>query len=223
MNELFEKNLAILSQEDAERLKGKRVLVAGCGGLGNAVTELLARSGVGCLLLSDGDVFEPSNTNRQLYCTRDALGKSKAAVSAARVKAINPAIEVRASDTPITPDNAAERVRGCDLVIDALDSVSARLLLEDVCAAEGVVLVHGAVNGWTLQTGVCPPGSGMLHRLYRAREAEKGSGGVAVTVFACAAFQVSEAIKLLLGRETRLMGNIMLFDLYDHDLCMIPI
>lgn len=223
MNELFEKNLAILSPAEAETLRGKRVLVAGCGGLGNAVTELLARSGVGRLSLADGDVYEPSNMNRQIYCTAETIGKSKAAVSAARVPEIDPEIEVQALDAPITPDNAAALVRDCDLVIDALDSVPARLLLEAACAAEGVVLIHGAVNGWFFQTGVCPPGAGMLRRLYGGRESEKGSGGVAVTVFACAGFQVSEAIKVLLGRETQMPGKIMLFDLYDHDLCMLPI
>ena len=213
MDEYFSRNQAIFSPEEAKALRSKRVLVAGCGGLGNSVTELLARSGVGGLILADGDVYEPSNMNRQLFCTAKTLGRGKAETSAARVKEINPEIEVRAFGELITAENASALVRGCDLVMDALDSVPARLLLEDACAAEGVPLVHGAVNGWALQAGICPPGAGMLHALYRGSERAKGSGGVAVTVFACAAFQVSEALKLLLGREDVLYGKLMCFDL----------
>ena len=182
----------------------------------------MARSGIGRLLLADGDVFEPSNMNRQIFCTVDTLGQGKAEASAARVRKINPGIEARAVARRITPENAADLVRGCDIVIDALDSVPARLLLEDACGAEGVILVHGAVNGWSLQAGVCPPGARMLHALYRGNEAGKGSGGVAVTVFACAAFQVSEAIKILLGREDALMGKFVLFDLLSKESQMIP-
>lgn len=222
MDAFFARNLAILSPEEAEALRAKRVLVAGCGGLGCSVTELLARSGVGGLILADGDVYEPSNMNRQIFCTADTLGQGKAEASAARVLKINPELEVRAVAANLTPENAASLVHGCDIVIDALDSVPARLLLEDACAAEGVVLVHGAVNGWALQTGVCPPGAGMLHALYRGNEAGKGSGGVAVTVFACAAFQVSEALKVLLGREDALNGKLVFFDLLSKESRIVP-
>lgn len=218
MNDLFIKNLAIMTPEEAEILKEKKILVAGCGGLGSSVIELLARTGIGHLILTDRDVFEPTNMNRQILCTLETLGKSKAETALRRVLQIDPDIDASAVCENITKDNARDLIRGCDLVIDALDSVSSRLLLEDACADEGIVLIHGAVNGWSLQTGVCPPGAGMLHTLFGGKDAaEHAGGGIAMTVFTCAAFEVSEAVKLLLNRSDSLLGKILLFDLISKE------
>ena len=74
------------------------------------------------------------------------------------------------------------------------------------------------MNGWALQVGVCPPKSSMLHTLYGGKEAtEHAGGGIAMTVFTCAAFEVSEAIKLLLHRPDSLAGNFLFFDLLSKE------
>ena len=218
MKDIFFKNLAIFTEEEAALLGAKKVLVVGCGGLGGSVTELLARSGVGHLVLVDKDVFEPTNMNRQILCTADTLGKSKAEAAAQRVLSINPEADVKAVCAAFDESNAKDLVHGCDLVIDALDNVETRLLLEDVCAAENVWLIHGAVSGWSLQAGVCPPGAGMLHKLYDGGKKEGDiPGGIAMTVFACASFEVSEAIKLLLKRPGALTGRLLFFDLISKE------
>lgn len=224
MNDYFVKNLAIYSPEEAAFLKEKKVLVAGCGGLGGSVIELLARSGIGRLVLLDGDSFEPSNMNRQILCTTETLGKRKAEAAKVRVLSINPEIDVQAECIEINKENAADLLNGCDIVIDALDSVPARLMLEDACAASNIPLVHGAVNGWALQVALCPPGSNMLHILYGGKDAtEHAGGGIAVTVFTCAAFEVSEAIKYLLGRPDTLAGQLLLFDLLNKESQILPL
>lgn len=216
--EYFKKNQAIFSPKEMKALTGKKVLVAGCGGLGGSIIEVLARSGIGHLIVADGDQFEPTNMNRQILCTTDTLGHSKARTAAERIHSINPDAEVQTICGRLDRTNLKNLLPGCDLVIDALDSVSARLMLEDACAEEGLFLIHGAVNGWFLQVGVCPPGGGLLHTLYAAHDHDSPSGGgIAMTVFTCAAFEVSEAIKLLLNRPDALIGKLILFDLRSKE------
>jgi len=218
MDDYFIKNLAFLTREEMNILSGKKVLVAGCGGLGSSVTELLARSGIGHLVLVDRDVFEPSNMNRQILCTTDTLGKSKALTAKERVISINPDADVLAYECFLDKNNACSLIKGCDIVIDALDSVPSRLELEDACACEGIPLVHGAVNGWALQAGICPAGAGILHLLYSGkRTTSHAGGGIAITVFTCASFEVSEAIKLLLDKPDALVGKLIFFDLFSKE------
>lgn len=222
MNDYFKKNLAIFSPGEIKSLEDKHVFVAGCGGLGGSVIELLVRSGIGHLSLADMDRFEDTNMNRQILCTVDTLGKSKAETARLRALQINPSIDVRPYNYEINENNARNLISGCDLVIDALDSISARLVLEDACAAEGIHLVHGAVKGWALQTGICPPGANILHKLYAGRNAAGPAGGIAMTIFTCASFQVSEAVKYLLKRPDTLIGSLMFFDLLSKESQIIP-
>ena len=214
----FEKNLAIMTEEEQKMLSEKKVLVAGCGGLGGSVIELLCRSGFLNLTVADGDVFSPSNMNRQILCTTKTLGKSKALAAAERARLISPEITIEAVTEFITKDNIKALIHGKDLVMDALDSIEGRLMLEDACAEEGVTLIHGAVRDWMIQVAVCPPGAGMLHKIYTEGTSPKGSpGGVGVNVFSCASFEVTEAIKVLTGREGSLTGQILFFDLYEKE------
>ena len=214
MEDYFIKNLAILTPEEMDLLAEKKVLVAGCGGLGGSVIELLARSGIGHLVLVDADKFEASNMNRQILCTTDTLGKSKSETARDRVLSINPCADVQAHECFLDKDNAARLMNGCDIVIDALDSVPSRLDLEDACSVAGIPLVHGAVNGWSFQSGICPPGANILHLLYSGKVTGRPGGGIAMTVFTCASFEVSEAIKLLLNRPDTLFGKLVFFDLF---------
>ena len=206
------RNLPTLSEAEQAILAAKRVLLVGCGGLGGYVLEYLLRLGVGEVTVMDGDRFEESNRNRQLLSAPALLGQSKAEAAAARAKRIAPEANCVALAEDLTPENAAARVRGMDLALDALDSVEARLLLEDACAAEGIPLVHGAVSGWGLQAAVSLPGSGLLHRLY---EGQEGSGGSTLSFVPalCAAIECAEAAKLLCGRESSLAGKLLLADL----------
>ena len=94
MEERYIRNLGALTEEECAVLRGKTVFVAGCGGLGGYLIEMLLRLGVGEIRAADGDVFEASNLNRQLLSSPSTLGSGKAAAAAARAKEIN-----RASDT----------------------------------------------------------------------------------------------------------------------------
>lgn len=214
-------------------LKNKSVLVVGCGGLGGYAIEYLARLGVGHITAVDGDVFCESNLNRQLFCTTDNIGKSKASEAATRIAAINPELEVKAVAEFFNADNAVYLLEGTDVVIDALDNVESRMILEDACEQAGVTIVHGAVQGWTMQATVVEPGSKLLHNLYKSNdkvpsthEASKEDPDAKTclcpTPACCAAIQVSEALKMLLGRDSSLNGNMLFWDLQTMDSYTIP-
>ena len=131
-----------------ERLRRAHVLVLGVGGVGAYAAEQLARAGVGRLTLVDGDVVEPSNCNRQLPALTANFGRPKAEVMAERVRDINPACRVRALRMFYLPENAGEvDLSRYDYVVDAVDTVSAKLELAVRCQALGVPLISAMGSG----------------------------------------------------------------------------
>ena len=216
MDERYTRNIPSLSASEQAALAQKRVLLAGCGGLGGYLLEYLARLGIGAVTVVDGDRFEPSNLNRQLLSSPALLGSGKAAAAKARAEAINPGVKVSACGEFLTADNAAELLAGCDLALDALDNAASRLVLEDACAAAGIPLVHGAVFGWSFQAAVSMPGRGLLRRLYDGAAETSTPAGKTTLSFvpaACAAVEAAQALCLLVGRPAALEGRLLIADL----------
>ena len=212
--ERYSRQQAIVGDGGQARLSEKRVLIVGCGGLGGHLIENMLRIGVGHIVAVDPDRFEQSNLNRQLLSTVPLLGSSKTEAAAARAKAVNPEVDLRAVPEALSSQNADELVQGCDLVLDGLDNVSDRLLLEDVCARHRVPLVHGAIWGELVQAAVVPPGSGMLHALYgNDAFGEETKTSIAYTPACCAAIQCAQALKLLLGERPTLWGKLLQLNL----------
>ena len=121
IKERHSRNIPALSEADMGILADSHVLIAGCGGIGGNVIESLARIGIGAITVVDGDSFDESNLNRQILCTPDKLGSSKALAAADRIRLIDPSICVTAVCEPVTAANASGLMEGIDLVIDALD------------------------------------------------------------------------------------------------------
>ena len=209
----FSRNIPTLTPAEQARLGEKHVLLAGCGGLGGYLLELLLRAGVGAVTAVDGDRFEESNLNRQALCTAETLGRPKAQCAQERAKLLRPDVRFRAVAAVLTAENAPELLRTCDLALDALDSAEARLMLADACADAGIPLVHGAVSGFCMQAAVIPPGSDLLRRIYAAAPEAPGKSVVAPAPALCAAVQAAEAIRLLCGRPAALAGRMLWADL----------
>jgi len=208
------RNIPAISPEEQTMLRDRHVLILGCGGLGGCLAELLTRLGVGEITAADGECFEESNLNRQILCTMQTLGTGKAEAARLRAEAIDPGVRFHSVAEPFTAENAQGLLAGKDLALDALDSVAARLLLEDACARAGIPLVHGAVRGWLCQAAVSMPGSCLLRRIYResAGPAEKPPV-LPFAPFLCASVQAAEAVKLLTRQESPLAGRLLLGDL----------
>ncbi|MBU4596465.1 MAG: ThiF family adenylyltransferase, partial [Proteobacteria bacterium] len=164
--ERFRANRGELSAQDQARLLNSSVAVMGCGGLGGLACLLLARLGVGELLLVDGDSFEESNLNRQMLATPETLGRPKAQVAAQAAASLNPACEARGEVAWIGPENLPALVAGRQVVVDCLDNLTARYHLEDACRAAGVPLVHGALAGMEGMVMVIPPQGPGLRELH---------------------------------------------------------
>lgn len=220
MNRRYERNMNTLSPAENEKLREFRVFVAGCGGLGGFVIEELGRLGVGHITAVDGDVFDETNLNRQLLATMENLGKSKAKTAQTRMQDVNPDTTVDAVHTMICEENCSQLVRGHHLVIDALDNISTRKLLEKSCELEGIPMVHGAIAGWYGQVTAIFPGDRILEKLY-FDDADKGVeaelGNPAFTPAVVASIEVSEGLKILLGRGNILRNKLLCINLLDHE------
>ena len=220
----YSRNLPALSEAECAELRRKRVCVAGCGGLGGYIIELLARVGIGALTVIDGDVFDATNLNRQLLSDETVLGRNKAAVAASRVFHVNSTVSVTAVQEFLTAENAAVILEGCDLAVDALDSAGARRILADACAGKSLRLVHGAIGGWHAQVTVVEPGSGIIDKLYPPRASSPPKkGNLPFIASVCASVQADEAVKLLVGRQSPLLGKLLLMDLKTMEFNKIDI
>lgn len=212
--QIYSRNIPAITEKEQELLRKKSVLIVGCGGIGGYISEYLIRAGVGHITVADGDRFEESNINRQLLCDASNLSRYKAESFAEHARLIDPDICFTAVNEYFAKDNAGRLLEEKELVLDGLDSAAARLLLEDECAKRGLAIVHGAVEGWTLQAGVAPAGAGMLHKLYKNEPSQSRAASVlAFTAACCAGFQAAEAVKLLTGRGSDLENKLMLLSI----------
>ena len=221
MDKRYIRNIPALSEQECLLLQKKKVFVAGCGGLGGHIIESLARIGVGCLICADGDVFEESNLNRQLLSEVSVLGKSKAETAAERIRRINPDVQAQAVHAWLDENNAAELISGCDAVLDALDSISARKMLAKACAKAGIPFIHGAIRGWVAQAAISMPGDKLMELLYPENIKANDKSVLSFTPALCAAMQVALCTRLLCGRPVE-SGKLYYFDLQDMEFETIP-
>ena len=214
--ECWERNFPSLSAPEQLRLFRSAVLVAGLGGLGGFLAELLTRVGVGRLLLADGDHFTPANLNRQLLATQETLGLNKAVVTARRLREINPAILAEPIVHFLTPDNLGGNLSQVQVVVDGLDTIAARKELAAAARDSGVPLVHGAVSGKFGQVSTfMPAGAAVILAACHpalARDAAAAREVLAPTVALVASLQVQEAIRLLLGQTPAYGDHLAHFD-----------
>ena len=222
MEPRYARNIPALTEAECSLLRNKRVLVAGCGGLGGHIIDQLARIGIGALRVVDGDVFEESNLNRQLLSLVPLLGTPKAQAAAGHVRRVNPDVDVDAVDAFLTPENAAQLLSGCDAVLDALDNIPSRKLLASVCEKTGIPYVYGAIQGWVAQAAVSMPGDRLIETLYPEDIVIRDKSVLSFTPALCASVQTALCVKLLVGRPVE-TGTVFYFDLSDLGFEKIPL
>lgn len=211
----------IITYEEQLLMKQKKVCVVGCGGLGGYIIEMLSRFGIGTMSVVDGDVFDATNLNRQLLSTINTLGKSKAFTAAERVETIDSSLTIQVVATILDRENASDILKGHDVVVDALDSNSARLILLDACKELNIPLVHGAIGGWFGQVSTVFPEDEFIRSRVRGmanKGIEKLIGNPSFTPACIASIQVAEIIKVLLGRGELLREKIMFIDLLNNEI-----
>ena len=220
----YSRNKNLMSDDEIILLSQKKVCVLGLGGLGGYIVEMLSRIGVGSLTLVDGDVFDETYLNRQLFSSMNNLGSPKALEAEKRVKGINPLTKVIPVYEFIDSSNAMKIIANHDVIVDALDSIDLRKYIAKVCTELNLPLVHGAIAGWYGQVATIYPNDTTLDILYPKdikRGIEKELGNPSFTPALVASIQVSEVIKLLLNRGDLLRNSFMMIDLYTNDIEVI--
>ncbi len=212
--ERYKRQIPILGAEGQEKLRRSKVLLVGVGGLGSQASIHLALAGVGEIILIDRDVVEIHNLNRQpLYREKD-VGKPKAKVAAERLKELNPEVEVRALVTELGSLESIDAIKEADVVLDCLDTIKARLLLNKICVENRKPLIHAGVRGFYGQlTTIIPGETPCLACLYQEPDHEEPVPVVSPTVGVLASLQASEALKILAGISPLATGKMVVVDL----------
>jgi len=218
-----------LSSEDLDGYQGQlkiqnaKVCVVGVGGLGNPITTRLVAMGVGTIRIVDRDVIELSNLHRQTMFDDSDVGEIKVEVAAKKLKKLNPNVTVEALPISVNDYTALEVIEGCDVVIDALDSVNARYSLNKACVAKKIPFVTGAAVGISGQAfTVLPKQSACYHCMFPALDEDSmptcSIEGVHPSILSIiGGIQVAEAVKIILGKDPSLSKRILHVDLENLD------
>lgn len=198
-------------EEGQEKLKRARVVVAGLGGLGTPAVTYLAVAGVGRIRIIDEGTVEIGNLNRQILYSENDLGRKKVDVARERLESLNADIEVEAIGEVITAENVSELVSDY-LIVDAMDNLPARYLLNAVALERRLPLFHGAVYGFEGRaTTIIPGKTGCLRCLYQGVVPGKTPVvGVAPGVIGC--IEAAEVIKYVLGMGELLCDRMLIYD-----------
>lgn len=215
-----------LGEEGQRQLGQSRALIVGCGALGSAHAESLARAGVGKLRIVDRDFVEASNLQRQtMFTERDALERiPKAIAAAAHIREINAEIEVEPEIVDVNYSNIERLIKDCDVVMDGTDNFATRYLINDACVKHEVSWVYGAaVGSYGVTMTIRPHVTPCLRCLFEAAPPAASAptcdtAGVIMPIISIvAAVQVAEALKLLTGHDQDLHGSLMQFDVWRNE------
>ena len=157
--EIASRQMSIVTRSEQERFKDAKITVIGCGGIGGETIEMLARMGIGELVLVDKDAFDLSNLNRQTMASIADLGLDKEAVAAEKVRLINPYVKVTTYNEHVDQSNIDKVIGDSDIVIDALDNVLTRVIVSRKAKEKGIPYTHGAIHGTLGQITVFLPNS----------------------------------------------------------------
>jgi molybdopterin/thiamine biosynthesis adenylyltransferase len=227
--ERYVRNMKTFSSDEQIILLRSRVSIVGLGGLGGAVTEILARVGIGTLRLIDGDIFEDSNLNRQFLSTPDLIATSKAAAAAQRVRQINSSIVVQQYDENLNDSNSLSLIENSDVAVDCLDNVPARFTLERAAKQTGLTLVSAAVAGVSGHVTTIFPEDPGLELIYGESDqrpqkgVETSLGCLPQAVTLLASVECSEVIKILLGKGDLLRNKLFFVDLVSNTMDVLQL
>src|SRR5437867_10024581 len=215
-----------IGREGQTRLLNSRALIIGCGALGSAQAEALARAGVGTLRIVDRDFVEFSNLQRQtMFTENDATERLPKAVACANhIGEVNSDIKVEPEIVDANHSNIEALIADADVVLDGTDNFATRYLINDVCVKNEVNWIYGAaVGSYGVTMTIRPQQTPCLRCIFpEAPPAASAptcdtSGVIMPIISVVAAVQVSEALKLLTGQTERLHNSLMQFDVWRNE------
>ncbi len=208
-----------VGMEGQQKLKAARVLCIGAGGLGSPLALYLAAAGVGTLGLVDFDVVDSTNLQRQIIHTVHDVGRPKLQSAVAKLKAINPFVNIRSFETKLTSANAFEIFRDFDIIADGTDNFPTRYLVNDACVLTRKPNVYASIFRFEGQASVFATEEGPCYRCLYPEPPPPGlvpscaEGGVlGILPGLLGVMQATEVIKLILGSGEPLIGRLVLVD-----------
>ena len=214
-----------IGAEGQRKLAAARVAIVGCGATGSALASLLARSGVGSILIIDRDYVEPSNLQRQtLFDEADASESLPKAIAAARkIAAFNSQIVIEPHVADLTPTNIDSLLAGATLILDGTDNFETRYLINDYAVKNSLPWIYtGAVGSYGVTMNILPGQTACLACIFPetpggAQETCDTAGILNSAVNAAASIAATEAVKLLVGAESQLRRTLLSFDLWRNE------
>lgn len=198
-----------------EKLKNSHVLIAGVGGLGSLSSTYLTRAGIGHLTIVDHDHVELADLNRQILYQDENIGERKVDSAHKRLLGMNPHVEITPIFEKIQKENVLSIVKGAQVVVDGLDNLETRFVLNSICVKENIPFIYGGIDGFNgAITTIIPHKTPCLSCIFRNTPTEK-KGFLPVFGFVpgfIASLQSMETIKLLANMGIPLAGKLLLFD-----------
>jgi adenylyltransferase/sulfurtransferase len=202
-----------IGEEGQKKLKRSRVAIAGGGGLGSPIAIYLAAAGIGMIRMIDHDQVALSNLNRQILHWEEDIGRKKVDSASSKLRKLNSTVNIEAMAETITESNVSQLVHGCDIIVDAMDNLPTRYVLNRCAMEKKMPFFHGAVHGFEGRAMTILPGeTACLRCLYRGPVPQEKFPviGVAPAVIGC--IQATEVIKYLLGAGNLLTNRLLIYD-----------
>lgn len=210
---------------DQAKLKNARVLIAGCGGLGSASAFYLAAAGIGTLVLCDGDRVERSDLNRQILYGEESAGRLKVEAAQERLLSLNSDIHIDTCAEYISDSNAPAVIEGCDMIVDGLDNIAGRHILNRLSVEKKIPYMYGATGGFLGYAGLFhPPYTACLNcSMPQESVADAAMPVAGFMPGTIGLLQATAAIKYILGLDQTLEGRLCIYDsrTFSFDIVMI--
>ena len=205
-----------IGKEGQEKLKRTRVFIAGIGGLGSTSAIYLTAAGVGKICVVDHDRVELSNLNRQVLHWEKDIGKKKVSSAGEKLKKINHHVKVETIEETITEANVFQLITGFDVIVDAMDNLPTRYLLNKAAIEKNIPFFHGAVYGFEGRAMTIIPGeTACLRCLYRGDLPKEKIPVIGVTPAVIGRFQATEVVKYIVGIGELLKNRLLIYDGLD--------
>lgn len=212
-----------IGYEGQLKIRNAKACVVGVGGLGNPIVSRLVAMGIGTLRIVDRDVVELSNLHRQTMFDESDIGQVKVEAAARKLKKMNSDVVIESLPVSVNDYTALDVVEGCDVVIDALDSVNARYSLNKACVKKNIPFVTGAAVGVSGQVfTIMPNQTACYHCVFPSLDENSmptcSTEGVHPSILSIVGgIEVAEAVKILIGRSPTLANKLLYIDLDNLD------
>jgi adenylyltransferase/sulfurtransferase len=205
--------MAGFGEAGQEKLKNARVFIAGAGGLGCPISIYLANAGIGAIRLVDQDKIELSNLNRQVLHWPEDVGRLKVDSASEKLRRMNPDLKLEAIRETMDETNLYQLTEGCDIIVDAMDNIKTRYLLNKAAIDHNIPFVHGAIYGLEGRAMTVIPGkSACLGCVYKGIPPRARFPVLGVTPAVIGCIEATEVIKYLTGIGELLIDRILIYD-----------